>query len=144
MRLAFAILLALAGSLLAGSAVAVAVADWARGDESYILAFMAVPLASLVALVPFLVAGTRPVPARAVNRVALALVLLLGILFVAGGVVELAANGTMQSAWRGIQLIVAILGSVLAVVAVQWLVFRIRARGAAPAVPRFGRGAGPA
>lgn len=141
MRLVVTIVLALILSWLGGSAAATLIADWARGDESFILAFMALPLAGLVALVVFLVASTRPVPVRAINRVAFVTVALLVVLFAALSVFELFVNGTLASAWRGVQLYVGIFGSSAVVVIVQWLIFRWRSRPAASQM-LFGRGPG--
>ena len=141
MRLVVTIALALILSWLGGSAAATLIADWAKGDESFILAFMALPLAGLVALAVFLVASTRPVPARAINRVAFVTVALLVVLFAALSVFELFVNGTLASAWRGVQLYVGIFGSSAVVVIVQWLIFRWRSR-PAPSQMLFGRGPG--
>lgn len=141
MRLVVTIVLALLLSWLGGSAAAMLAAEWARGDESFILAFMAIPLAGLVAAVLFLVALTRTVPARAINRVAFVTVGLLVVLFAALSVFELFVNGTLASAWRGVQLYVGIFGSSAVVVIVQWLIFRWRSR-PAPSQMLFGRGPG--
>lgn len=141
MRLVVTIVLALILSWLGGSAAATLIADWARGDESFILAFMAIPLAGLVALVVFLVASTRPVPARAIGMVAFVMIGLLVLLFAALSVFELFVNGTLASAWRGVQLYVGIFGSSAVVVLVQWVVFRWRSR-PAPSQMLFGRGPG--
>ncbi len=141
MRLVVTVVLALILSWLGGSAAATLIADWARGDESFILAFMAIPLAGLVAAVVFLVASTRPVPALAINRVGLATIGLLALLFAALSVFELFVNGTLASAWRGVQLYIGIFGSIAAVVLVQWLIFRFRSR-PVPSQMLFGRGPG--
>jgi hypothetical protein len=141
MRLLVTILLALVLSWLGGSAAAVLAADWARGDESFILAFMAIPLAGLVALVVLLVASTRTVPSRAINLAALSMAGLLLLLFAGLSLVELFVNGTLASAWRGVQLFVGIFGSCIVVVMVQWVVFRWRTRARPPAM-LFGRGPG--
>ncbi len=141
MRLVVTIVLALILSWLGGSAAATLIAEWARGDESFILAFMAIPLAGLVAAVLFLLASTRPVPGRAVNRVAFVTLALLVLLFAALSVFELFVNGTLASAWRGVQLYVGIFGSCAVVVVVQWLIFRWRSR-PAPSQMLFGRGPG--
>jgi hypothetical protein len=137
MRLVVTIVLALILSRLGGAAAATLVADCARGDESFILAFMALPFAGLVAAVVFLVASTRS--ARAIGMVAFVMTALLALLFAALSVFELFVNGTLASAWRGVQLYVGIFGSSAVVVLVQWAVFRWRSRPAAPTM-LFGRG----
>ena len=139
MRLVVTIVLALLLSWLGGSAAALLAAEWARGDESFILAFMALPFAGLVAAVVFLVASTRS--ARAIGMVALVMIGMLVLLFAALSVFELFVNGTLASAWRGVQLYVGIFGSSAVVVFVQWVVFRWRSRPAAPAM-LFGRDPG--
>ena len=141
MRLVVTIVLALILSWLGGSAAATLIADWARGDESFILAFMALPLAGLVAAVAFLVASTRPVPALAISRVGLVTIGLLALLFAALSVFEIFVSGTLASAWRGVQLYIGIFGSIAAVVLVQWLIFRLRSR-PVPSQMLFGRGPG--
>jgi len=139
MRLLVTLALALVLSWLGGSAAAMAAAEWARGDESFVLAFMAIPLASLVAAVILLIASTRSPRALLVS--ASVMIGLLALLFAALSVLELFVNGTLASAWRGVQLYVAILGSCAVVVIVQWAVFRWRTRSAPPAM-LFGRGPG--
>mgnify|MGYP000134845224 FL=1 len=141
MRLVVTIVLALILSWLGGSAAATLIAEWARGDESFILAFMAIPLAGLIAAALFLVASTRPVPGRAINRVAFVTVALLVLLCAALSVFELFVNGTLATAWRGVQLYIGIFGSSAVVVIVQWLIFRWRSR-PAPSQMLFGRGPG--
>ena len=141
MRLFVTILLALILSWLGGSAAALLLAEWARGDESFILAFMAIPLVGLVALAVFLVAATRPVPPRALNSAAAAMMGVLALILVGLSVLELFDNGTFASAWRGVQLLIGIVGSGAAIILIQWAVFRWRAR-AAPSTMLFGRGPG--
>lgn len=141
MRLFVTILLALILSWLGGSAAALLLAEWARGDESFILAFMAIPLVGLVALAVFLVAATRPVPARALNSAAAAMMGVLALILAGLSVLELFVNGTLASAWRGVQLLIGIVGSGAAIILIQWAVFRWRSRAAPPAM-LFGRGPG--
>ncbi len=141
MRLFVTILLALILSWLGGSAAALLLAEWARGDESFILAFMAIPLVGLVALAVFLVAATRPVPPRALNSAAAAMMGVLALILAGLSVLELFVNGTLASAWRGVQLLIGIVGSGAAIILIQWAVFRWRSR-AAPSAMLFGRGPG--
>ena len=141
MRLFVTILLALILSWLGGSAAALLLAEWARGDESFILAFMAIPLVGLVALAVFLVAATRPVPPRALNSAAAAMVGVLALILAGLSVLEFFVNGTLASAWRGVQLLIGIVGSGAAIILIQWAVFRWRPRAAPPAM-LFGRGPG--
>lgn len=141
MRVVVTVVLALILSWLGGSAAATLIADWARGDESFIIAFMAIPLAGLVAAVVFLVASIRPVPAPAINRVGIATIGLLALLFAALSVFEIFVNGTLASAWRGVQLYIGIFGGIAAVVLVQWLIFRFRSRPVQSQM-LFGRGPG--
>ncbi|MCR5859791.1 hypothetical protein [Mesorhizobium sp. J428] len=135
------VVLALILSWLGGSAAATLIADWARGDESFILAFMAIPLAGLVVAVVFLVASTRPVPALAINRVCFATIGLLALLFAALSVFEIFVSGSLAAAWRGVQLYIGVFGSIVAVVLVQWLIFRLRSRPVQSQM-LFGRGPG--
>lgn len=145
MRILVTLIIALAASCLAAGLVAVAMAEWADGDESFILVFIGIPVVALVVSVLLLIAHTRPVLSRAMNRVALFLVGLFLVLFGLLAVVELAANGTMASAWRGIKLIATMCASATTLVAAQWIVFRWRGRIQPKSVtPRFGRNAGPA
>lgn len=139
MRLLVTLALALVLSWLGGSAAALFAADWANGDESFILVFMAIPLASLVAAAVFLVASTRSPRALLVSGSVM--IGLLALMVGALSVLELFVNGTLASAWRGVQLYIAITGSCAVVVIVQWMVFRWRAR-AAPTTMLFGHGPG--
>ncbi|MDP3898614.1 MAG: hypothetical protein Q8Q62_18230 [Mesorhizobium sp.] len=139
MRTVVTLLLALVASWLAGSLAGVVLAEWADGDESFILIFMSVPIVSIMAAAVFLIAGTRAVPARAINRAALALVMLTAILLASFSVFEFFINGTVASAWRGIQLMIGMAGAWLAVVVAQWAIFLWRAHSAAPPAMQFGR-----
>ena len=140
MRLLFALILGLIVSTLAGSTVGVALAEWAQGDEAYILVFMAVPLVALIAGIFNVVAWTRPVPARAFANVAKFLLFLIAMMLGGLATLELGAAGTFPAAWRGIQLMLAMAASSAVTVIAQWLVFRWRAaKAATPPPPRFGR-----
>lgn len=141
MRLVVTVVLALILSWLGGSAAATLIADWARGDEGFILAFMAIPLAGLVVAVVFLGASIRPVPALAINRVGVATIGMLAVLSAALSVFEIFVNGSLAAAWRGVQLYIGIFGSIAAVVLVQWLIFRLRLRPVQSQM-LFGRGPG--
>ena len=137
MRFVLTVIAALVASGLAGSMVGVVTAEWARGDESYILVFMAVTLVALVAALVFIVAWFRPVPARAINRSAAALTILLLLCLVGLCAIELSTAPVMVIAWRGIQLALALVGSCIAAVLTQWAIFRLRSQPRQPVT--FGR-----
>lgn len=140
MRLLVTLILGLIVSTFAGSTVGVALAEWANGDEAYILVFGAVPLMALVAAIFNVVAWTRPVPARAFGNVAKFLLILIVLMLFALALLEFGAAGTFPAAWRGIQLMLAMAASSAMTVIAQWLIFRWRAaKPVAPPPPRFGR-----
>ena len=140
MRPFLIMLLVLVGSGLAGSMVGLAAAEWVNGDQSYVLVFMAVPVVALVSLAFFLIAGTRPDPARAVNNATKFLLVVLALMLFGLSALELGASGSLASAWRGIQFMLVLAGSGAVTVLFQWVVFRLRARKpVASPPPRFGR-----
>jgi len=141
-RIVVTILIALVLSGLAASMAGVLLAQWAGGDEAFILLFMSVPIVGLVAAFVFLIAATRKVPARALGWTAAILVCVCLVLLGGFLLVQWASAGTLASAWRGMQLMISTAVSWMLVVLVQWAVFLWRSHSATPPAMMFGRGPG--
>lgn len=128
MRLFLTVVVGFLASVLAGTMLGVVVADRVRGDEVYILVFMAVPVVALVALAAFVVAWTRPAQRRAVDRVGRYLALLLAATGAILAAMEFFSAPTDGVGRRGLELVAAMTGCSLVTVIVQWLFFRANAR----------------
>lgn len=138
MRFAGLLLAALLVSSLAGAGVGAGLADWADGDESYVLVFLAVAVAVVVSLFLFLLATTRVEPKRAMRRVAMCLGGLVIVLLAIHTLAALVLDFGSSLSWRSIKLGVAMGGSMLAVIAAQWAVLVVGAID----TRRWGRGPG--
>lgn len=135
MRALVTVAMAVIGSLLVSATVATLLADYFRGDVGYILVFFAIPLAAVIAAVTNMIARTRPEPKRAHARTCLGLSILVAACFVLLLLLHLLAGLESWLFWREMELASTICISMLAVVLVQWLVFRAVA-GAARQTPK--------
>lgn len=141
MRFLATLLVALIVSILVGGVFAVLLADWLRGDETFILIFVAIGPVALVSLIVFLIAGTRPEPRRAIGRAARTLVILLVLAAMALAILEFLTAPTDGLGIQGMELIGAMFACCALVVITQWIVFRLGARGpgTVTSTPQFGR-----
>lgn len=124
MRLFLALVLGLVGSGLAGSFVAAVLSEWAGADQGYILVFFTLPIIVIVAVIAFAIAWANAAPRRAINVAAVVLTILVGLIFAVLGAIALGSGLDGAKIWREMQLVMTIGASSLAVVVVQWLIFR--------------------
>lgn len=132
-------MIALLVSAFAGSMAAVAIAEYVRAQEEFILVFMGVPIVALITTIALLIAG-------ALGRLgagAFVLLVLVILLTVAAFVASLYTQGTFAATARDTPIIAGFAIPSVVVIAAQWLVLRLRARRVAPPPPRFGRMAAP-
>jgi cytochrome c oxidase assembly factor CtaG len=135
---------AFVASVLAGGLAAQAIAVAMLGQEEFILVFMGIAPLGLLLVLPLLAASYRAQPQGAVTRVAvwLAGVLALLLAALAGFSVYMSTSG--QAVGNDLPILTGIAVPAALMLAVQWLVFRLRTRPAAPPPLRFGRAGGPA
>jgi hypothetical protein len=124
MRVVITSLLALLLSMLAAAGVAASLSDWARSGEAYILAFIAIAPAVIIACAVFLVAGSRG--HDTVTRAAFVLLCMTGALYVPLAASSYLGAPSASLAVRELKLTTVIATVAATVVAVQWLVFRWR------------------
>ena len=125
-------------TFLAGMA-AVVVAEQLQAGEEFILVFVAIAPLGLIVMLPMFIASYRPEPRGAVSRVArwlftlfvVCLVMLFGYAFyVAQARIDYVED---------LPILASIAIPAVVILAVQWLLFRWRARAAPPPPMRFGR-----
>lgn len=124
MRLVLALSLGLVGSGFAGFLVATILAEWARGDQGYIIVFFALPIVILVAAVVFAICWASATQRRTINGAAIALAAIVAFAFAILSAVTLGSGLERWMIWRDMQLVITIGASALAVVVTQWLIFR--------------------
>lgn len=124
MRLVLALFLALLGSGLAGFLVATILAEWAGADQGYIIVFFALPVVIVVAALTFAVSWASATQRRTIGGAAVALAVIVALAFAGLSAMTLGADVESWVKWRDMQLVITIGASALAVVAVQWAVFR--------------------
>ncbi|MGE0499848.1 MAG: hypothetical protein AB7I79_11380 [Rhizobiaceae bacterium] len=137
MRRFFASLLAFVASLAAGEVVAQIFAVATGATEEYILVLMLTVLVAIVVTVPFFVAQFLAESRRAVNRVAVAFLVIL-VIACLGIVAWEFVEGGQALLPRDAGLVAGLTAPGLAIVLVQWLIVR----GMLPSAyaVRFGRG----
>ncbi len=124
MRLVLALFLALLGSAFAGFLVATILAEWARGDQGYIIVFFALPIVIVVAAIVFAICWASSTQRRTINGAAIALAVIVAFAFAVLSAITLGSGLERWMIWRDMQLVITICASALAVVVSQWLVFR--------------------
>ncbi len=140
MRNLLTAIVAFLASALAGSIVVYVIAVETRAQEEFILAFSAIAPLGLVVVLPLLVASYMREPRRAVSRVARWLLALMAILLAALFGYAFYAAQSRTGIVRDLPVLAGISIPAIVILAMQWLVFRWRARPAAPPRPmQFGR-----
>ena len=124
MRLVLALLLALIGSGFAGFVVATILAEWARGDQGYIIVFFALPIVIIVAAVVFAICWASATRRQTINGAAIALAAIVAFAFAVMAAMTFGSGQERWLMWRDMQLVITIGASALAVVAAQWAIFR--------------------
>ena len=124
MQLVLALLLALIGSGFAGFLVATILAEWARGDQGYIIVFFALPIVIIVAAVVFAICWASATQRQTINGAAIVLAVIVAFAFALLSAITLGSGLERWMIWRDMQLVITICASALAVVVSQWLVFR--------------------
>ncbi|HHZ08213.1 MAG TPA: hypothetical protein GX405_05470 [Rhizobiales bacterium] len=124
MRLVLALFLALLGSGFAGFLVATVLAEWARGDQGYIIVFFALPVVILVTGVVFAICWASSTQRRTINGAAIVLAVIVAFVFAVLSAMTLGSGLERWMIWRDMQLVITIGASAMAVVVTQWLIFR--------------------
>lgn len=124
MRSLGTIVLALCGSALVGSVVAIAIGLIVRGDDSYVAVVMAALAVSVAAVPVFALARLMAKPVDAARRVAKVLIVLVALAAFGIAAIEVGAQGGFAQAYRGIEMASMMLVANVASLLVQWLVFR--------------------
>lgn len=128
------LLLAFVASLLVGTLVVQVIAEWARGNEVFIIAYFWVVLAALAAIAVFAVTLAAAGTAQAVDRAAGLMACLLALLAaVAAGYG--AASGGLATLRADAPVLASLVLSGFAVILVQWALVRRRAARRAEALP---------
>ncbi len=133
-----AVLAFMLSTFLAGMA-AVVVAEQLQAGEEFILVFLAIAPLGLIVVLPMFIASFRPEPRGAVSRVARWLVVLFAACFVAlFGYAFYVAQARVDYV-EDLPILASIAVPAAIILAVQWILFRWRARPAALPPMRFGR-----
>jgi hypothetical protein len=126
MRTAVTLVVALTLSVLAALIVAALLAEWTNAAEGYILVFLVIAPAALIAAALFLIAGTRSDPKASIGKAGRALLWIVGVLFLLLAAVSYFGTVSQSLAWREVKLTTALTAVCLIIIAAQWLVFRWR------------------
>lgn len=124
MRLLITTVIALIVSVLAAGTMATALAEWTKADQSYILVFMMIAPAALLASAVFLFASTR-------GSIGPAAIVMLSVIATAFIVFAAIAHFSMPlpgSKASEVKLITAMALTLAGIVIPQWLIFRVRER----------------
>jgi cytochrome c biogenesis protein CcdA len=144
-RIFFTSLMAFFLSAFAGGMVAQVLAVKTGAGEEYILVFMAVVVVTTVATLVFFIAQFFGNTVKAVNIVAVVLIVLLGLTLAGVAAWTIMQSPAHQASQGDMSIIAGLFLPNLVTVVVHWLFVRWRLRRRPDAAtPRFGRGPEPA
>jgi len=126
MRTGITSIVALTASALAAAVVAMRLAEWADAAEAYILVFLAIAPAAVIAAATFLIAGTRRDPKVAIGKAGRVLLWIVGVVFILLAAASYFGTVSPTLAWREVKLAVALAAVCAVIIIAQWMVFRWR------------------